>query len=121
MKIELIKKYTFGAKEKEIGTIAEVTNGLAEVLIKKGIAKEYKDRIEIKEILNKKSNKEEKNVILQNNQNRSSSHPRNTKNSNNQSSWPRATTNPSCSITQMTSKIYRKPYTPRRQENQRFR
>ena len=71
MKIELIKKYTFGAKEKEIGTIAEVTNGLAEVLIKKGIAKEVKQGIEIKEILNKKSNKEEKNVILQNNQNRS--------------------------------------------------
>jgi len=72
MIIELLKEYTFGAKEKAIGTRLEVTNGLASELIKKKVAKEIlKQDFDIEEALknidNKKTKKENKDVILQNN------------------------------------------------------
>jgi hypothetical protein len=70
MKIELIKKYKFGAKLKDVGTQAEVTQGLGNELISKGIAIEFTGELkEVKEIKKKKEEKkEEKNVILQNNE-----------------------------------------------------
>lgn len=73
MIIELLKEYTFGAKEKAIGTRLEVTNGLASELIKKKVAKEIlKQDFDIEEALknidNKKTKKENKDVILQNNE-----------------------------------------------------
>lgn len=58
MKVTLIKPYKFGAKEKPIGTIVDVTNGFGEKLISKGIAKEwdYNDS-PLPEVKNKKQEK----------------------------------------------------------------
>ena len=66
MKVILIKSYAFGVKKKDVGTIAEVTQGLGEELISKGIAKEYKGEVvELPKIKKKEStNKENKSVIL---------------------------------------------------------
>ena len=70
MKIELIKKYKFGAKFKDIGTQAEVTEGLGKTLISEGIAILFTGELkEVKEIKEKKKpKKEKKDVILQNNE-----------------------------------------------------
>ena len=69
MKIELIKKYKFGAKSKDVGTKIEVTNGLGEQLISKGIAILFTGEIKILDNLKevKEPKKEKENVILQNN------------------------------------------------------
>ena len=70
MKIKLLKEFAFGVKTKPIGTVAEVTNGFGEDLIKKGIAKEITNvdtNEAVKQLLGKKTNKEENNVILQHN------------------------------------------------------
>lgn len=69
MNIELIKQYTFGAKPKKVGTIMEVTNGLGEHLISKGIAIVFTGEVKIlKETKNKKQdNIKEKNSNFTNN------------------------------------------------------
>jgi len=71
MKIKLIKEYAFGVKAKPVGTVAEVTNGLGESLIKEGIAEQITEtdlNEVVKKLVEKKKNNKNNNVILQNNE-----------------------------------------------------
>ena len=68
MKVTLIKKYKFGAQDKPIGTDAEVTNGLGQTLIDKGIAELYKPKLaELPKKAKNTKKKEKEIVILQDN------------------------------------------------------